>query len=154
MLWVARREKEAWLRKEDINEFPCRDLHTIDQLWLVSSEGKFGFSVQKQIWNECGGIIDTESFMKRVKWLGNNGEMTKMCWDSRAVMGHLPNFVSHWFFSIPDDLLRTDKSEIWLHIDLGFWISKEMIKDRLRNKKKIFSEALVPFFSRAVVCKL
>ena len=44
---VSRESKRGWLKTEDIDNFPCEDLQTIDQLWLHYSQGKFGFSVQK-----------------------------------------------------------------------------------------------------------
>ncbi len=96
MLWIARREKEGWLREEDINNLPCRDLCTIDQLWLASSSGKFGFSVQKQIWIECGGELlesDFETitkFLERLDWKNNTHIVHDICWDLRATYGHLP----------------------------------------------------------------
>ncbi|MEN0051792.1 MAG: GUN4 domain-containing protein [Bacteroidota bacterium] len=79
MLWVAQREEEDWLRKKDIEKFPCRDLRTINELWLASSGGKFGFSVQKQIWIKCGGkdyrydehetiMQSCEKFLECVQW--------------------------------------------------------------------------------------
>jgi hypothetical protein len=55
MLKVTSREKEGWLREEDIDNFPCEDLRTIDRLWVKHSNGKFGFSVQKQIYQDLGG---------------------------------------------------------------------------------------------------
>merc|ERR1739838_983563 len=55
MLKVTKREKEGWLRVEDMDDFPCQDLGTIDQLWLKYSNGKFGFSLQKQIYHGLGG---------------------------------------------------------------------------------------------------
>ena len=57
MLQVAGREKQGWFRREDINKFPCEDLRIIDQLWLESNQGKFGFSVQKEIWQRNGSPI-------------------------------------------------------------------------------------------------
>ncbi len=54
MLQAAGREKEGWFRREDIKKFSCEDLRIIDQLWLESSQGKFGFSVQKEIWQRNG----------------------------------------------------------------------------------------------------
>ena len=53
MLWVASRGKKwlEFLDPESINEFPCSDLRTIDQLWVQNSNGRFGFSVQKEIYN-------------------------------------------------------------------------------------------------------
>ncbi len=48
------REYQGWLRTEDIDNFSCEDLRLIDRLWLESSQGKFGFSVQKDIWQKNG----------------------------------------------------------------------------------------------------
>ncbi len=50
MLAVAKREKEGRLDERSIDNFPCEDLRTIDQLWVKYSGGKFGFSVQKRIY--------------------------------------------------------------------------------------------------------
>jgi hypothetical protein len=46
LLIVANREKEGWLDEDSIKIFPCKDLRTIDQLWIHYSDGVFGFSVQ------------------------------------------------------------------------------------------------------------
>jgi hypothetical protein len=54
MLAVANREEEGWLDVEHINNFPCEDIRTIDQLWVKYSDGKFGFSVQKRILQSFG----------------------------------------------------------------------------------------------------
>jgi len=40
------------LRVEQIAELPCTDLHVIDQLWVKYSQGRFGFSVQRPIWQK------------------------------------------------------------------------------------------------------
>jgi hypothetical protein len=55
MLEAAGRTEERWLRSEDIDRFPCEDLRTIDQLWVKYSNGRFGFSVQKRIYESLGG---------------------------------------------------------------------------------------------------
>ena len=72
MCEVMGRQKEGWLRVEDIQNFPCTDLRTIDHLWVTHSQGKFGFSVQKKIWQECGSPTsnnqDWEKFGDRVGW--------------------------------------------------------------------------------------
>lgn len=47
-------QKEGLLRIEDIENFPSHDLCIIDRLWVKYSNDHFGFSVQKQIWHECG----------------------------------------------------------------------------------------------------
>ncbi|NES68857.1 MAG: GUN4 domain-containing protein, partial [Okeania sp. SIO2D1] len=41
---VAGLKENNSLRAEDIENFPCKDLRTIDQLWVEYSNGKFGFS--------------------------------------------------------------------------------------------------------------
>ncbi|MCC3433092.1 MAG: GUN4 domain-containing protein, partial [Microcoleus sp. PH2017_04_SCI_O_A] len=54
MLKVAGREK-LWLDKKSLEKFPCEDLRIIDQLWVQYSNGRFGFSVQKRIYENLGG---------------------------------------------------------------------------------------------------
>ena len=61
ILKVKGREEEEWLDVEDIKNFPCEDLLTLDRLWVEYSKKhgyEFGFSVQKQIYVECGGELD------------------------------------------------------------------------------------------------
>ena len=58
MLKVANREKEGWLELKNIKNFPCEDLLTIDRLWVHYSSGLYGFSVQKEIYVECGGKLN------------------------------------------------------------------------------------------------
>jgi uncharacterized caspase-like protein len=54
MLNVANRESEGWLDVRSLKNFPCKDLKTIDQLWVTASNGHFGFTVQQRIWEDCG----------------------------------------------------------------------------------------------------
>ena len=56
MLQIAGKEADQWLSVEDIENFPCEDLCTIDKLWVDYSKGKFGFSVQKKVWMDCSGV--------------------------------------------------------------------------------------------------
>ncbi len=62
ILNISNREKEFWLDMKHIRDFPSEDLRTIDQLWVHYSYGKFGFSVQKKEWLECGGEIDKYNY--------------------------------------------------------------------------------------------
>jgi serine/threonine-protein kinase len=73
MLAVCGRQKEGWLKDENIDNFPCSDLRTIDQLWVKYSNGHFGFSVQKRIYQSLGGTRQYdekiwEAFGDRVGW--------------------------------------------------------------------------------------
>ncbi|MEG4865250.1 MULTISPECIES: serine/threonine-protein kinase [unclassified Microcoleus] len=77
MLEVAGRTKDGWLRGEDIDRFPCEDLRTIDQLWVKYSNGRFGFSVQKRIYESLGGSREYDrkiwaAFGDRVGWRVQN----------------------------------------------------------------------------------
>ena len=58
MVAVAGQTEQRFLDIDDIKNFPCDDLQSIDQLWVKFSGGRFGFSVQKQIWLEVGGKLD------------------------------------------------------------------------------------------------
>ena len=78
MLKVASRESEGLLRYEDVENFSCQDLGTIDKLWVKYSNGKFGFSVQKQIYQSLGGtkefnLDDYKKFRDKVGWSKGEG---------------------------------------------------------------------------------
>jgi GUN4-like len=98
------RQSSGWLRPEDIQNFPLFDLRTIDRLWTKYSNGRFGFSVQKQIWQECGSPndfnSDWESFVERVGWQSQ----ASFTFNISAPKGHLP-VCSH-----PDDV---DRCSVW-----------------------------------------
>ncbi|MDY7007616.1 MAG: serine/threonine-protein kinase [Cyanobacteriota bacterium] len=74
ILSLVEREKEDWFNIEDIENIPCKDLNKINQLWIKYSDGKFGFSIQKQIWSEVGGkpgihnVAIADIFIKQVGW--------------------------------------------------------------------------------------
>jgi hypothetical protein len=99
MLKVAGRDD--YLREEDIDNFPCEDLRTIDRLWLKSSNGKFGFSVQKQIYQSNGGTKSYnrqiwQKFGDTVGWRedGQWKNLSELNWNtpttSNTPPGHLP----------------------------------------------------------------
>ncbi|MCW6049137.1 GUN4 domain-containing protein [Lyngbya sp. CCAP 1446/10] len=97
MLEVAGRTEEGWLRSEDIDRFPCADLRTIDQLWVKYSNGRFGFSVQKRIYESLGGTgKDDEKIWKafgdRVGWRVNKEWLyyNDLKFNTKAQEGHLP----------------------------------------------------------------
>ncbi len=95
MLEVAGRTQERRLRDEDINNFPCEDLHTIDQLWVKYSMSRFGFSVQKKIWEEVGGKVKTSKECKlgdSVGWRKNSSwiDYDDLTFSLQAPVGHLP----------------------------------------------------------------
>jgi hypothetical protein len=97
VLTVAKREKEGWLRIEDAEKFPCKELRSIDQLWLKYSRGKFGISVQQQIYQSLGGTKEYnekvwESMGDRVGWrqAGEWLYYDRLNFTQTAPSGHLP----------------------------------------------------------------
>ncbi|MEG4347160.1 serine/threonine-protein kinase [Microcoleus sp. A003_D6] len=94
MLKVAGRDEERWLDVESIN-FPCEDLRTIDQLWVKYSNGRFGFSVQKRIYQSLGGTREYdpkiwEAFGDRVGWRVNSEWTENWQYNTKAPEGNLP----------------------------------------------------------------
>jgi serine protease Do len=96
---LTKREQEGWLRLEDVKNFPRQELRKMDQLWVKYSNGKFGFSVQKQIWLDLGGKLDGEpdwnTYLKlgdRVGWRENNDWLSynSHTFSMNALRGHLP----------------------------------------------------------------
>lgn len=125
MCEVMDRQKERWLRIEEIEQFPCLDLKNIDRLWVTHSNGRFGFSVQKQIWQDCGSPTtayddDWERFVIAVGWRTKGGLLKKSEWLSYSQLtfaldapkGHLPAllggvvFGCSWRFMAGDVVMR------------------------------------------------
>jgi serine/threonine-protein kinase len=99
MCKAANREKAGWLTKKDIKKFPCTDLRTIDRLWVKYSNGRFGFSVQKRIWESVGGTPDADydyetycRFGDKVGWRVKEEwlEYRHLTFRLNAPTGHLP----------------------------------------------------------------
>lgn len=96
MLKVAGREEE-YLDLASIDKFPCEDLRTIDQLWVKYSNGRFGFSVQKRIYQSLGGTREYnreiwERFGDRVGWRKNGDYLyyKNLTFSTKAPEAHLP----------------------------------------------------------------
>ena len=120
MLMVAKREEEGWLDSDSIESFPCEDLRTIDRLWVKHSDGRFGFSVQKTIWEEVGGNPQAGSdevrrFGDYVKWRmsGTWLNYSDLTFTKEAPDGHLPNRVS----------ASSERSKLWRDTKVLFFVS-------------------------------
>lgn len=83
--------QRKWLYFTEVEKFPVIDLQTINTLWLVHSEGKFGFSVQRELWLGVGK--NWEKLWPKIGWKnGNNWTRypQEFTWDLTAPRGHLP----------------------------------------------------------------
>jgi len=93
------------LDRRDIAKLPCPDLETIDRLWVKYSGGRFGFSVQQEIYNEVG--CDYLKFCDRVGWTIARSLTTAepLQYKNSAPIGHLPSRSwaggSKWWQLIP-----------------------------------------------------
>jgi hypothetical protein len=47
------------LTPEAVRRFPCSVLRVIDRLWITYTGGRFGFSVQRRLYQEVGGSLET-----------------------------------------------------------------------------------------------
>ena len=100
MITIVGRKEGDYCRQEDLLNFPCKDLKTIDRLWVQASQGRYGFSVQKEIYVRCGAKLDGEypgdeiwrKFGTEVGWRVNNEwqDYDDLTWNSIHVPGHLP----------------------------------------------------------------
>ncbi|HLO86390.1 MAG TPA: GUN4 domain-containing protein [Nostocaceae cyanobacterium] len=96
-----------YLTGDEKAKFPCNHLKAIDQLWLKASKNRFGFSVQKRIWQASGGGSGFDEkiytkFVIRVGWYTkdstvNGGYRTinidNLNYSLKAPQGHLPGIV-------------------------------------------------------------
>ena len=83
--------KRKWLYFTEVENFPITDLQTIDKLWLIHSEGKFGFSIQREMW--LGLRKNWENLWVKIGWKnGNNWTRypNEFIWTLEAPRGHLP----------------------------------------------------------------
>ena len=59
------------------------DMATMENLWLKYSKGKFGYSVQKDLWRKTKG--DFENFCRRIGWSTTDSEVSALSsWLSRS----------------------------------------------------------------------
>ncbi len=98
MLKISKRDENGWLDRGNIEQFPWQDFRIINRLWLEYSNSKFGFSVQKQIWEniEVASNNDFEvekTLGDRVGWRNNNVwlKYEELTFDLSAFEGHLPS---------------------------------------------------------------
>ncbi|MBW4690531.1 MAG: GUN4 domain-containing protein [Lyngbya sp. HA4199-MV5] len=97
MCKVMGRQDEGNLREEDVQNFPCRDLRTINLLWVKYSNNRFGFSVQRQIWQDIettgqSGYNAYCSFGDSVGWRSPDGwkSYDEITFSLESPRGNLP----------------------------------------------------------------
>ena len=84
-------EKRGYVFYSEVKNMPGIDLITIDRLWNIYSQGKFGFSIQAKLLKSVGKRY--ELLWPKIGWK-NNGIWTRypsaFCWSLKAPDGHMP----------------------------------------------------------------
>uniref|UniRef100_A0A7S4KWL7 GUN4-like domain-containing protein n=1 Tax=Guillardia theta TaxID=55529 RepID=A0A7S4KWL7_GUITH len=70
LIWIGgeNTRKRGFVYFSEASKLPAKDMKTIDRLWTTFSEGKFGYSVQKQIWNSVRVKGDFNLFVQEIGW--------------------------------------------------------------------------------------
>ncbi len=92
MIEILGTEEGNCLRKEELLNFPCEDLLAIDELWVKHSQGKFGFSIQKEIIKNCGYKLEGSDPPTMIVWydfldqVGWRNKKTGVWWEPIYVL--------------------------------------------------------------------
>jgi len=82
LIWIGGEgtRKRNFVYFAEARKLPMADMKTIDLLWTTFSKKKFGFSVQKQIWNSKKVKGDFNLFVNEIEWnKGPCGGCDKIC---------------------------------------------------------------------------
>ena len=124
MIQAVGKEAGQWLESEDLENFPCEDLRTINQLWVDYSNGQFGFNVQKEIYESLGGTRTYsediwENFIERIGWIKDKKYVSysDFVFELNAPAGHLPFMPFRIFIAMGkdrEDMIYFDRSTMFL----------------------------------------
>ena len=143
ILKLCGREEEGWIKNEDIEKIPCQDLRAIDQLWVKYSNGRFGFSLQKQIYEELKAsdnyqkdiwrnLGDRLGWRRQETWLYYDG----FTFNLDAAVGHFPAYGFLWIW--PDEIAECLFSRIEVcKLNQPSIVSSKINSESSNNKKDL-----------------
>lgn len=107
ILKITNREKAGWLDQHHVENLPCQELEIINQLWHEGSNGHFGFSVQKKLYQQLGGNQNYDAkiwrdFAQKVGWKQHKNWLSykDLNFNLWAPQGHLPMLgMEFWGFT-------------------------------------------------------
>ncbi|MBW4479835.1 MAG: GUN4 domain-containing protein [Tolypothrix brevis GSE-NOS-MK-07-07A] len=161
MIKAVGKEDGDYFDEDEFLNFPCTELRIINGLWVKYSNGRFGFSVQKEIYLSVGGKADGKYYQKawekfgdRVGWRVASSwiSCSEVTFDTSAPRGHLPVWgLESEMGSYPSILTNWEKVGLAINAVLrpSFWKVLYVIyiglkEDSLRNRwreietKKLF----------------
>jgi len=85
--------KRGWVYFSEVKSISVKDMQTLDNLWKTASSGKFGYSVQKEMFTQAARRWP--KFFKQIDWVvGENNVYRKWPMEFNysldAPRGHLP----------------------------------------------------------------
>jgi hypothetical protein len=98
LLKVSQTDHLHQLNVQTFEQIPNDILKTLDDLWSQSSEGRFGFTVQKQIYRKClekSGALNYSRLGEKLGWKNKEGWQVHQI-PSRLAQGHFPK-PPRWF---------------------------------------------------------
>lgn len=117
LIKAAGRFERKPLQEAEIINIPCKDLRTINDIWLKNSDGRFGFSVQNKIWRDITGSNNPSwktrtEFGSKVGWFDGERPVSRKFIFSRDMErpGKLPRLAEGWNIS-------TQFEPIWQQLD-------------------------------------
>ena len=100
-------EKRGYVFYSEVKAMPGEDLVTIDRLWNIYSQGKFGFSNQAKLLKSVGKRYDL--LWPKIGWK-KDGIWTRypssFCWSLKAPEGHMPQVNQLRGVRLMDSILR------------------------------------------------
>jgi O-acetyl-ADP-ribose deacetylase (regulator of RNase III) len=138
MLKIAGKESAGRLTGQDMQKFPGEELGRINQLWLDFSDGRFGFTVQKQIWEQVGGLVnsdDSETYCRfgdRVGWRKNGAwlDYSQLRFNrnshTTSPLGHLPRVMVVFWPTVAGDETFTESDFLEAIAQSADWTEEEI----------------------------
>ncbi len=141
-----------------MDNVPCEVLSTINQLWVEYSNGHFGFSVQREIYQHIGVTREYDAktwqrFGDTVGWRVDNKWIGQGCtFDNLSPKGHLP-VMGIWVER--DDCHDDWDNCYWYGWSLGAraWYS-EVTGWHIENIEDVCHHRFSSFVSRLVNCNV
>ncbi|BAY24232.1 protein kinase [Calothrix sp. NIES-2100] len=108
---------------QQMQKFSSEHLQILDRLWVKYSNGRYGFSVQRDIWSRVNGHVG--DFARAIGWVSNDmyrGDTAIFYEDVNfslaAPIGHLPCFMGNFYESGDTQFIGHSKTYIFL-VDFG-----------------------------------
>ena len=141
---------------KSFSSISCEDLHEINQLWVDYSQGHFGLSVQKEIYQHIGVTREYNAqtwqrFGDAVGWRVKN-QWGSSTFDLQAPRGHLPIMSFYMVGNAYDDRGRMDEWYGWSLGTSGYY--SEASGGRWWDVSDQSHARFSSFMSRVVECHI